>query len=99
MCADTYSNERTKQTVRNKEVSVLSSAFLYFYCETKILGVVFLSGNHLLQNSKKRKRKTHKNTLPRRFVLIASHAVAVVSEQLQLVVINPFFLYTLSFLS
>ena len=88
MCADTYSNERTKQTVRNNEVSVLSGAVLYFYCQTlaqfyshtlflskfKILGVALLSGNHLIQNSKKRKRKrkTHKNTLSRRFVLIAS---------------------------
>ena len=36
MCADTYSNERTKQTVRNNEVSVLRGAVLYFYCETLV---------------------------------------------------------------
>lgn len=112
MCADTYSNERTKQTVRNNEVSVLSGAVLYFYCQTlaqfyshtlflskfKILGVALLSGNHLIQNSKKTKKKNTQEYFTSSFCFDCE-PVAIVSEQLQLVVISPFSLYTLSFLS
>ena len=112
MCADTYSNERTKQTVRNNEVSVLSGAVLYFYCETlaqfyshtlflskfKILGAALLSGNHLIQNSKKRKRK-RKNIQEYLTLLFCFNCEPTVLEQLQLVVISSFSLYTLSFLS
>lgn len=112
MCADTYSNERTKQTVRNKGVSVLSGAVLYLYCETlaqfyshtlflskfKILGAAFLSRNQLIQNSKKKKKKNTQEYLTSSFCCNCE-PVVIVSEPLQLVVISPFFLYTLSFLS